>query len=68
MTQRQAARLRKIGTGPLSDAIGKAGGMDHDMHCRSGSAPMAGPAFTLRVHTAGGLRRVTSADVSVRPC
>lgn len=52
MTQRQAARLRKIGTGPLSDAIGKAGGMDHDMHCRSGSAPMAGPAFTLRVHTA----------------
>jgi len=47
-----AARARKVGTGPLSDAIGKSGGMDHDMHCRSANASMAGPAFTLRVHTA----------------
>ncbi len=45
-------RMRKLGAGPLSDAIGKTGGMDHDMQCRSANARMAGPAFTLRVHTA----------------
>lgn len=47
-----AAKVRKIGTGPLSDAIGKSGGMDHDMQCRSANPRMAGPAFTVRVHTA----------------
>ncbi len=36
----------------LSDALGKAGGMDHDMRCWSAVQRMAGPAFTLRVHTA----------------
>jgi 3-hexulose-6-phosphate synthase/6-phospho-3-hexuloisomerase len=45
-------RIRKLGTGPLSDALGKTGAMDHDMQCRSANARMAGPAFTLRVHTA----------------
>jgi RraA family protein len=36
----------------LSDALGKAGGMDHDMRCWSANCRMAGPATTLRVHTA----------------
>lgn len=45
-------RILDIGTGALSDAIGKSGGMDHDLHCRSANPRMAGPAFTLRVHTA----------------
>ena len=36
----------------LSDALGKAGAMDHDMRCWSANCRMAGPAFTLRVHTA----------------
>lgn len=49
---RLAETLRKIGTGPLSDALGKTGGMDHDMQCRSANPRMAGPAFTVRVHTA----------------
>ena len=47
-----AAKVKKIGTGPLSDAIGKTGGMDHGMQCRSANPRMAGPAFTVRVHTA----------------
>jgi RraA family protein len=45
-------RIRKLGTGALSDAMGKTGAMDHDMQCRSAKAAMAGPAYTLRVHTA----------------
>jgi len=49
---RLRARIRKLGTGPLSDALGKTGAMDHDMQCRSANPRMAGPAFTLRVHTA----------------
>lgn len=36
----------------LSDAMGKAGAMDHDMRCWSANCRMAGPATTLRVHTA----------------
>ena len=36
----------------LSDALGKSGGMDHYMQCFSAKCRMAGPAFTLRVHTA----------------
>jgi RraA family protein len=49
---RVADQLKKIGTGALSDALGKSGGMDHDMRCRSANPHMAGPAFTVRVHTA----------------
>ncbi len=49
---RLRTRIRKFGTGPLSDALGKTGAMDHDMQSRSANARMAGPAFTLRVHTA----------------
>ncbi len=47
-----AQQLLKLGTGALSDAIGKSGGMDHEMKCRSAHPRMAGPAFTVRVHTA----------------
>lgn len=47
-----AAKLRALGTGALSDAMGKTGGMDHDMQCRSANPMMAGTAFTVRVHTA----------------
>lgn len=36
----------------LSDALGKSGAMDHDMRCWSANCRMAGPAMTLRVHTA----------------
>src|SRR5258707_3624741 len=32
--------------------MGKAGCMDHDMQCFSANCRMAGPAYTLRVHTA----------------
>ncbi len=56
MSLREAAllrsRIRKLGAGALSDALGKAGAMDHDMQCRSANPRMAGPAFTVRVHTA----------------
>jgi RraA family protein len=47
-----ARRLIALGSGALSDALGKTGAMDHDMHCRSANARMAGPAFTVRIHTA----------------
>lgn len=47
-----AIRLRKLETSALSDALGKTGAMDHEMHCRSANPRMAGPAFTVRVHTA----------------
>lgn len=36
----------------LSDALGKSGAMDHDMRCWSTNCRMAGPAATVRVHTA----------------
>jgi len=39
-------------TALLSDALGKTGAMDHDMKCFSANCRMAGPAATLRVHTA----------------
>lgn len=47
-----AERVRDLGTGALSDALGKTAAMDHDMQCRSANPRMAGPAFTVRVHTA----------------
>ena len=45
-------RLLALRPALLSDAMGKAGCMDHDMRCWSANCRMAGPAFTLRVHTA----------------
>jgi 4-hydroxy-4-methyl-2-oxoglutarate aldolase len=45
-------RLLALSSGLLSDALGKTSAMDHDMHCRSAQCRMAGPAVTLRVHTA----------------
>lgn len=49
MTPKQIVRL---GAAAISDALGKRGAMDHDMQCRSANPAMAGPAFTVRVHTA----------------
>ena len=46
------ARLVRIGTGPISDALGKTGAMNHAIRPRSSNPRMAGPAFTVRVHTA----------------
>lgn len=55
-TAAQQTRLlegsRAIRTSLLSDALGKGGAMDHDMRCLSANCRMAGPAVTLRVHTA----------------
>ena len=55
-TAAQQTRLlkesRAIRTSLLSDALGKGGAMDHDMRCYSANCRMAGPAVTLRVHTA----------------
>ena len=45
-------QLLKFGTGPVSDALGKSGAMDHEMRPRSANPRMAGPAFTVQVHTA----------------
>ena len=45
-------RLMKCGTGPVSDALGKGGAMDHGMRPWSGNVKMAGPAYTVQVHTA----------------
>jgi 3-hexulose-6-phosphate synthase/6-phospho-3-hexuloisomerase len=45
-------RLLALRPALLSDALGKAGAMDHDMRCWSANCRMAGPALTLRVHTA----------------
>src|SRR4051794_14196696 len=45
-------RLLSLRPALLSDALGKAGGMDHYLRCFSDNCRMAGPAFTLRVHTA----------------
>jgi RraA family protein len=45
-------RLLSLRPALLSDALGKSGGMDHYMRCFSANCRMAGPAFTLRVHTA----------------
>ena len=46
------ARLLALSTGLLSDALGKTSAMDHGIQCRSANHSMAGPAFTVRVHTA----------------
>ena len=43
---------RVIRTSLLSDVLGKGGAMDHDMRCFSANCRMAGPAVTVRVHTA----------------
>lgn len=53
MTQ-ASIRKRLVALRPalLSDALGKSGAMDYDMRCWSAVDRMAGPAFTLRVHTA----------------
>jgi len=45
-------RLRSLRPALLSDALGKSGAMSHDMRCWSANPLMAGPAFTLRIHTA----------------
>jgi 3-hexulose-6-phosphate synthase/6-phospho-3-hexuloisomerase len=45
-------RMLALKTALLSDALGKTGAMDHDMKCFSANCRMAGPAATLRVHTA----------------
>jgi 4-hydroxy-4-methyl-2-oxoglutarate aldolase len=45
-------RLLSLRPALLSDALGKSGGMDHYMQCFSANCRMAGPAYTLRVHTA----------------
>ncbi len=50
MSTRQ--RLLKLGTGPVSDALDKGGAMDHQMRPWSANSKMAGPAFTVQVHTA----------------
>ena len=46
------ALLTRLGTAALSDALGKTGAMRHEMQCRSARAQMAGPAFTVSLHTA----------------
>jgi len=45
-------QIIRLGAAAISDALGKRGAMDHDMQCRSANAAMAGPAFTVQVHTA----------------
>jgi regulator of RNase E activity RraA len=45
-------RMLTLRPAPLSDALGKSGGMDRYIRCFSANCRMAGPAFTLRVHTA----------------
>jgi regulator of RNase E activity RraA len=44
--------LKTIRTSLISDALGKGGAMDHDIRCLSANCRMAGPAVTMRVHTA----------------
>lgn len=45
-------RLLALSAGLLSDALGKTNAMDHGIQWRSAVSSMAGPAFTVRVHTA----------------
>ncbi len=54
MTNRASLRKKLLALRPalLSDALGKSGAMDHDMRCWSAKCRMAGPATTLRIHTA----------------
>lgn len=44
--------MAKLGSGPISDALGKTGAMNHAIRPRSANPRLAGPAFTVRVHTA----------------
>lgn len=44
--------LLRYGAGPVSDALDKGGGMDHEIRPWSRKVKMAGPAFTVQVHTA----------------
>lgn len=46
------ATLVRIGAGPISDALGKTGAMNHAIRPHSANPRMAGPAFTVRIHTA----------------
>jgi 4-hydroxy-4-methyl-2-oxoglutarate aldolase len=46
------AKLAKIGPAAISDALGKTNAMNHAIKPRSANPSMAGPAFTVRVHTA----------------
>jgi RraA family protein len=52
VSPRLLKEIRTIRTSLLSDALGKGGAMDHDMRCFSANCRMAGPAVTVRVHTA----------------
>ena len=52
--------LMRVGAAVLSDALGKTGAMDHSMQCRSANPKMAGPAYTVRVHTADILMIATA--------
>lgn len=45
-------QLLRYGTGPVSDALGKKGAMDHEIRPWSAQVRMAGPAYTVRIHTA----------------
>ncbi|MBI2690076.1 MAG: RraA family protein [Acidobacteria bacterium] len=45
-------RFLKCGAGPVSDALEKGGAMDHEIRPWSAEAHMAGPAYTVQVHTA----------------
>jgi len=42
----------RVGAAAISDALRKTGAMDHSIECRSANPKMAGPAYTVRVHTA----------------
>lgn len=44
--------LLRFGTGPVSDALGKRYGLDHGIRPWSANPRMAGPAYTVEVHTA----------------
>jgi 4-hydroxy-4-methyl-2-oxoglutarate aldolase len=52
VSARLLKEIRNTRTSLLSDALGKGGAMDHDMRCVSANCRMAGPAVTVRVHTA----------------
>ncbi|HEU0122189.1 MAG TPA: RraA family protein [Bryobacteraceae bacterium] len=45
-------RLLQYGAGPVSDALEKGGAMDHGIRPWSSEPRMAGPAFTVQLHTA----------------
>jgi RraA family protein len=59
-------RVLALKTALLSDALGKNGAMDHDMRCVSAKCQLAGPAATLRVHTADVLMVAKAVSVCSR--